>query len=190
MASSTRNHRCTYGGNEPETGTTRIRPQDSSRGEGATVLQKPTNIAKALDAFSDREKRRCPRCHKDKPLEMFTRNRRRPEGFANVCRECHAKLNPRSSVHGSRTMPQRESDIPESWECWRTVPGYSGIYEVSDGGHVRRADSHRVLCMNLTHVGRAGGYLKVCLFDRNGTRRTVLVHSLVGRVVPRGAMSR
>jgi DNA-directed RNA polymerase subunit RPC12/RpoP len=34
---------------------------------------------------------RCPRCRELKPLEAFPRNRRRPNGYHNACKVCHAK---------------------------------------------------------------------------------------------------
>lgn len=69
-----------------------------------------------------------------------------------------------------------------SAEEWRAVPGYEGVYEVSDRGRVRsldRVSSHgcRLQGKYLKPVSR-GGYLRVFL-RLNGTHKWHLVHRLV-----------
>ena len=66
-------------------------------------------------------------------------------------------------------------------ERWRAVPGYVGLYEVSDLGRVRSID--RVLPRRwrgrlLTPTAMSSGYLVVTLW-RNGKQRTWLIHRLV-----------
>ena len=59
-------------------------------------------------------------------------------------------------------------------EEWRDVPGYEGLYEVSNLGRVRNIKTGRIL-RPLKH---AGGYLQVALY-KNGTVRTSLINRLV-----------
>lgn len=72
-------------------------------------------------------------------------------------------------------------------ETWKPIPGYEGLYEVSDMGRVRSLDQ----IVNLSdgrsrrHSGRilratkSGRYWQVYLSPELGKRRNVLVHSLV-----------
>lgn len=58
-------------------------------------------------------------------------------------------------------------------EKWREVPGYEGLYEVSDLGRIRRNGK---LLKPDNHNTR--GYLQVAL-SKNGTVRRVYIHRLV-----------
>lgn len=60
-------------------------------------------------------------------------------------------------------------------EIWRDVPGYEGLYQVSDRGKVRNR-KRRVLKPHIT--GR--GYVQATL-SRRGTREHLLVHRLVAQ---------
>ncbi|MGB3330228.1 MAG: hypothetical protein WBA46_14810 [Thermomicrobiales bacterium] len=44
--------------------------------------------------LAPRDRRRCSRCHRTKPIEEFTRNSglRNPEGRRYECRSCHTRL--------------------------------------------------------------------------------------------------
>lgn len=72
-------------------------------------------------------------------------------------------------------------------EIWKDIPGYEGIYQVSDLGRVRSLD--RIICridgenrrLNgvILRPGKSkDGYLRVILW-RNGKSRSFLVHQLV-----------
>lgn len=70
-------------------------------------------------------------------------------------------------------------------EIWKAIPGYEGIYEVSDQGNVRRLAGRRIggawikaHPMKLTKMKI--GYLMVGLWNVVQTKRTV--HSLVAEV--------
>lgn len=58
-------------------------------------------------------------------------------------------------------------------EIWRSVPGFEGLYEVSDLGRVRNARTLKVLRQRAD----SDGYLLVDLFK--GARHTVKVHRAV-----------
>lgn len=71
-------------------------------------------------------------------------------------------------------------------EEWRPVPGYEGLYEVSDHGGVRSLPRD-IVCSNrvtrrsgkvLKTNTNTSGYLEVCLCDHT-KRRTARVHRLV-----------
>lgn len=75
-------------------------------------------------------------------------------------------------------------------ECWRWIPGYEGLYQVSTRGRVRSVGrwvtypdgSKHFFEGRILKPGRnTGGYLKVDLC-RNGKVRTFLVHRLVAMV--------
>lgn len=71
----------------------------------------------------------------------------------------------------------------EAMETWRSVPGYEGLYEVSDQGRVpslNRLDyrGHRLLGKVLRPGNRHNGYLAVRLF-REGKGNSYQVHRLV-----------
>lgn len=55
---------------------------------------------------------------------------------------------------------------------WRDIPGYEGLYQVSDQGEVRGRHRYRALIM------QKNGYLGLSLLNR-GERRTWLAHQLV-----------
>lgn len=63
---------------------------------------------------------------------------------------------------------------------WRGIPGYEGLYEVSDQGHVRRvAGSPKCKTARLLKPGcTASGYLNVSL-SKDGRVRQAGVHQLV-----------
>lgn len=61
-------------------------------------------------------------------------------------------------------------------EEWRDVPGYEGLYQVSNLGRVRRTKTGRVLRPGKTRKG----YFAVS-FSRNSVRKSEYVHSCVAR---------
>lgn len=61
---------------------------------------------------------------------------------------------------------------------WKSVVGYEGVYEVSDGGSVQRCDGYRSSPKPLQPVPNHHGYLNVNL-SRNSKGKTFKVHSLV-----------
>ena len=72
-------------------------------------------------------------------------------------------------------------------ECWRWIPGYEGIYQVSTRGRVRSVDrwvtypdgSKRFFKGRILKPGRGkNGYLFVSLY-RDGKRHQILIHRLV-----------
>ena len=64
-------------------------------------------------------------------------------------------------------------------EEWRPVPGYEGLYSVSDQGRVRsearRGRRERMLSLIPGHRG----HLSVAIYDKDVVRRGFLVHRLV-----------
>lgn len=64
-------------------------------------------------------------------------------------------------------------------ERWRVVPGYEGLYEVSDAGRIRSTRRRGTAGGLLTHkVTKRGGYLTVSLL-RGCEQTTRPVHSVV-----------
>lgn len=74
-------------------------------------------------------------------------------------------------------------------ELWKDIPGYEGIYQVSDLGNVRSLDrvvhgKGRYLCFKKGRILKPGlrdGYQCYCLCI-NGTQRTYYTHQLVAIV--------
>jgi len=71
-------------------------------------------------------------------------------------------------------------------EIWKSVVGYEGLYEVSNLGRVRshHASGHRGFYNKEPHIlsgGDVRGYRQIVLVDRNGGRRSGLIHRLVAR---------
>lgn len=71
-------------------------------------------------------------------------------------------------------------------ECWRSVPGYEGLYEVSDLGRVqslprraRRGDHFLDVPGRLLKLTRKDTGHLVCGLSANGKTRLVYVHRLV-----------
>lgn len=58
---------------------------------------------------------------------------------------------------------------------WSSVVGYEGIYDASDAGKIYSYKSDKILSGTPT----AGGYIKVCVIDINGTTKSKFVHQLV-----------
>ncbi len=69
-------------------------------------------------------------------------------------------------------------------EEWRDIPGYEGLYQVSDQGRVRRlAGSFRCAQDRILKTGpRSDGYVGVNLYSEHHRQCTFLVHALVARV--------
>lgn len=67
---------------------------------------------------------------------------------------------------------------------WKSIPGFAGLYEISDGGAVRSLDRYangmrkgRVLKQSI----KAKGYRQVTLCREDGTRASFFVHRLVAQ---------
>lgn len=63
-------------------------------------------------------------------------------------------------------------------EQWRDIPGYEGLYEVSDHGRVRSMHGRRGSAVHMLNPGRTNGYLMVGLC-KNKNKWQVTVHRLV-----------
>ncbi|AZG43595.1 NUMOD4 domain-containing protein [Gordonia insulae] len=81
-----------------------------------------------------------------------------------------------------------ESIRPTAFEEWRAIPGYVGVYEVSDLGRIRSLD--RTMVSAIGHATRrtgqlispardSKGHLVVSLYGRDHTKRSARVHRLV-----------
>ena len=76
-------------------------------------------------------------------------------------------------------------------EIWRSIPGYEGLYEVSNFGNVRRLDrtihiirgdsefDMKLKAKNMVHSPDADGYRIIGLTNSDGVRRMEKVHRLV-----------
>ena len=62
-------------------------------------------------------------------------------------------------------------------EEWRAVPGYEGLYEVSNKGNVRNVRRNTLLRLQKTN----DGYIRVFLY-KNGIRTVLSVHRLVAKI--------
>ncbi|MCT1353840.1 MULTISPECIES: NUMOD4 domain-containing protein [unclassified Gordonia (in: high G+C Gram-positive bacteria)] len=81
-----------------------------------------------------------------------------------------------------------ESIRPTAFEEWRAIPGYVGVYEVSDLGRIRSLD--RTMVSAIGHATRrtgqlispardSKGHLVVSLYGRDHTKRSFRVHRLI-----------
>lgn len=59
-------------------------------------------------------------------------------------------------------------------ENWREIPGYEGLYAVSDMGRVKNSRSGKILAP----VVKSSGYLAVCL-SKDGQHKLKTIHRLV-----------
>ena len=64
-------------------------------------------------------------------------------------------------------------------EIWKDIPGYEGIYQVSNLGNVRSMNYHGTGIVKLLTPTMSGGYPRVML-SKNGIARGFHVHRLVG----------
>ena len=79
-------------------------------------------------------------------------------------------------------------------EIWKPIKNYEGLYEVSNMGRVKSLDRETIDSMGrkrcfkgkILKVGKLRGYAHVTLFDRNGNRKTLQVHILVGHAFVEG----
>jgi hypothetical protein len=62
-------------------------------------------------------------------------------------------------------------------EIWKPIPGYEGLYEVSNEGRIKTLRNKRILKPNINSTG----YEQVC-FCVNGEAHTVQVHRIVAGV--------
>ena len=79
----------------------------------------------------------------------------------------------------------------ETEEIWKPIPGYEGLYEVSNQGRVKRLEYTRVDKIGREYHNKerilkssldsAGGYLKVYLFDNESRMKSIKVHRLVAK---------
>ena len=61
-------------------------------------------------------------------------------------------------------------------EIWKDIPGYEGLYEVSNFGFVRNYKTKEIL-----HFGFNRDYLSVTLYDKDGKKKKLSVHILVAK---------
>ena len=66
-------------------------------------------------------------------------------------------------------------------EIWRPVPGYEGLYIISDKGQVKSLDRPGRPGRVLRPQGNSLGYCRVTL-SRNNVKRRLFVHRLVAEV--------
>ena len=79
------------------------------------------------------------------------------------------------------------ADLLASIETWREIPGYEGLYEISDAGRIRsmsrtvtdRRGVKRPLVGRLMVISERPGIPSTCLLTRHGNRTTVKVADLV-----------
>lgn len=66
-------------------------------------------------------------------------------------------------------------------EVWKDIPGYEGIYEVSNTGLIKRLSSARGTTVGYIFTPSPGGkgYLQTRLTDKNGKARTTKIHRIV-----------
>lgn len=81
------------------------------------------------------------------------------------------------------TIEKKTDQLVVECENWVAVPGYVGIYEVSDQGRMRSVartlvDGRRWRSHPMTPTVREDGYLSVSLWE-NGRRRSFLLHRIV-----------
>lgn len=76
-------------------------------------------------------------------------------------------------------------------EIWKPIPGYEGLYKVSNKGRVKRLEYTRIDKIGREYHNKerilkssldsAGGYLKVNLFDNESRKKSIKVHRLVAK---------
>jgi hypothetical protein len=114
-------------------------------------------------------------------------------GYGNLrcrcadCRRAHADYC-RESQYRSRVRPAQRALASLPGETWKPIPGYEGLYDVSDLGRVRSLERVRPHWTGTGTISspaqmlrlpiRPDGYRKVQL-SRNGKARHHTVHSLV-----------
>jgi hypothetical protein len=116
----------------------------------------------------------CNKCGAEKPLAAFGPKPRGKFGRESHCREC------RRAYHRKQAGWRPDPLLPG--EVWRSIPGYEGLYSVSNFGRVRRDKHSR---------GARGGKIRAQGIDRKGypqlwlrkgdKGRTWRVHRLVAR---------
>ncbi len=69
----------------------------------------PEDVSSALAAAGDVPEgyKRCGRCGKVLPLELFTHNRNRPDGYGYECRECRRRYNDMTRPHKAAAAKAR-----------------------------------------------------------------------------------
>ena len=64
-------------------------------------------------------------------------------------------------------------------EFWKSIPGYEGIYEVSDLGRVKSLGNNESRKEKILKPGLAGGGYYIVTLHKNGNGKTKLIHQLV-----------
>lgn len=65
-------------------------------------------------------------------------------------------------------------------ENWKQIKGYEGVYKISNIGNVKSINYNQTKKEQLLKINVIGnGYLQACLY-KNGKRRTIKIHVLVG----------
>jgi DNA-binding NarL/FixJ family response regulator len=59
-------------------------------------------------------------------------------------------------------------------ECWKPIPNYVGLYEISNYGRIRKCDCNKIMKQNFSQ-----DYLVIGLSDGSRIRKTHRVHRLV-----------
>ena len=86
--------------------------------------------------------------------------------------------------HGTSEMKRKglkamlRSICKASKEVFKDVPGYEGLYSISNAGRIYSYRRNRLMVPKQTKIG----YLRVTLCDGNGGQRTVSIHRLVASV--------
>jgi hypothetical protein len=128
------------------------------------------------------EQKTCSKCKNKKPYEAFFVNKKcKADGRASACKECA-----KNRTFGP--IPQFEIQIDLINEIWNDVPGYEGLYEVSDQGRIRSCDLNTITKYGKAYTRKgkinkavfSKGYLKIRLSKENKPNN-FYVHRLVAK---------
>lgn len=110
----------------------------------------------------------CLRCKKLLPLVMFHKNKGKPDGHVEYCKDCISVM---------RTQKSVVTDL--DGEIWCDIQGFEGVYMISNYGRIKhRQNSHRET-LRIPHPA-PNGYLRLVL-SYQGKRVTASVHREVAK---------
>jgi hypothetical protein len=114
----------------------------------------------------------CLTCQKIKPFSEFSTKQRGKYGYDSRCRECYCR------IARARKTDRIIFTVLDNEE-WRDIPGYEGVYRVSDFGRVCRVTKYGE--KSLLNPSLCNGYFRVNLSLNNKTGKQ-FVHRLVAAV--------
>ena len=84
----------------------------------------------------------CAKCKVDKPLSDYHKDSTRKCGLCGSCKVCSNERKKQANQNKSKARTNEVINSLDSEEDWRDIPGFEGLYKISNKGQVLSIGFH------------------------------------------------